>query len=57
MTKVIIVVEGGNVQEVLTDDSLLEVGLVDYDNEANVQRPVYFSSLDSAKINSISDNS
>lgn len=57
MAKVIVVVEGGNVQEVLTDDSSLEVCLVDYDNEPDLQSPVNLSSLHAARINGVSDGS
>ncbi|MGH8226013.1 MAG: hypothetical protein ACRER1_07670 [Gammaproteobacteria bacterium] len=57
MSKVVIVVEGGNVQEVLTDDSSVEVCLIDYDNEPNFQPPAYLNSLDSAEINCIGGNS
>lgn len=55
MSKVVIVVEGGNVQDVLTDDSAVEVCLIDYDNEPNLQPPAHLDLLGQAEIRNISD--
>ena len=50
MAKIVIVVEGGVVQDVLTDDTSCEVTLVDYDNFPDAEIPAEFSRLKSAEI-------
>lgn len=53
MVTVVIVVEGGNVQEILTDDSSVQVCLIDYDNEPDFQPPAYLRSFQQAKVANI----
>jgi len=50
ITKIAIVVEGGNVQEVLTNDPSCQVTLIDYDNYPDAKIPTRFNQYQSAEI-------